>query len=505
MLPIIQAQELAHPQLAEKHSYEVKNALTIPNEELQFLEMDVVDDTGQLHTIEGGSPFGVVIRDFEVVADRDTQGLAPALAGSGDEPNLKIRLPDPDTIPGNILVRSGFDRLQGYQHETMGSGGIQRPSLPDATVLSNFNSENDAPNNGPFWENEGWERIDSRPDSFPDSRSGNVDSTNPLSTSYEPHDRSLYFHITKVGSTYSTREPLYISGAGAITHQPVKFYSSSSSAGTLTARDPDDDAATSVTGNLSTTVWKQEAIPDGRYFLVVNGFVVSYTNVSGSNFTGCVFPPGFSASNGDTIKPGFYIPAGTTRHFAARRLRDHAEVSGESPDKKNIQWHTVGTTTAPTAVIRGDRLTPMPLPRMGHHYVTPTMAMMPGHLAHPLYQRVYTNAFACSSAAVKSVEDLSGSAIITAGLTEDSDGADTTIFTKDTVGPHALMWFSSLTSAHKPSDIHGDGFTLMFETKLRFDGYGIADGTATCNSTGGHRIQLERGTNYKHQWNFLTH
>jgi hypothetical protein len=489
MLPIIQAQELAHPQLAEKHSYEVKNALTIPNEELQFLEMDVVDDTGQLHTIEGGSPFGVVIRDFEVVADRDTQGLAPALAGSGNEPNLKIRLPNPDTIPGNILVRSGFDRLQGYQHETMGSGGIQRPSLPDATVLSNFNSENDAPNNGPFWENEGWERIDSRPDSFPDSRSGNIDSTNPLSTSYEPHDRSLYFHITKVGSTYSTREPLYISGAGAITHDPRTFVSYS---GEVLTAD----------GTVSETVWEQEAIPDGRFFLVVNGFVVSYTNVSGSTFTGCVFPPGFSASNGDTIKPGFYIPAGTTRHFAARRLRDHAEVSGESPDKKNIQWHTVGTTTAPTAVIRGDRLTPMPLPRMGHHYVTPTMAMMPGHLAHPLYQRVYTNAFACSSAAVKSIEELSGSAIITAGLTEDSDGTDTTIFTKDTVGPHALMWFSSLTSAHKPSDIHGDGFTLMFETKLRFDGYGIADGTATCNSTGGHRIQLERGTNYKHQWNF---
>ena len=489
MMPVIQAQELAHPQLAEKHPYEVKNALTIPNEELQFLEMEVVDDTGQVHTIEGGSPFGVVIRDFELVSDRDTQGLAPALAGSGNEPNLRIRLPNADTIPGNILVRSGFDKVQGYQHETMGAGGIQRPSLPDSTVLSNFNSQNTTPSNGPFWENEGWERIDSRPDSFPDSRVGDIDSENPLSTSYEPHDRSLYFHVTKVGSTYSTREPLYISGAGVITHDPRTFVSYSGSV--LTAN-----------GTVSTTVWKQEAIPDGRYFLVVNGFVVSYTNVSGSTFTGCVFPPGFSASNGDTIKPGFYIPAGSTRHFAARRLRDHAEVSGESPDKKNIQWHTVGSTTAPTAVIRGDRLTPMPLPRMGHHYVTPTMAMLPGHLAHPLYQRVYTNAFACASADRKSIEEESGYTVLTTGLTEHANGNDTAISGKDTVGPHALMWFSSLTSAHKPSDIHGDGFTLLFETKLRFDGYGIADGTATCNSTGGHRIQLERGTNYKHQWNF---
>ena len=36
MFPIIQAQELSHPQIAEQHPFEVRNALSIPNEEQQF-------------------------------------------------------------------------------------------------------------------------------------------------------------------------------------------------------------------------------------------------------------------------------------------------------------------------------------------------------------------------------------------------------------------------------------------------------------------------------------
>ncbi|MFZ9055307.1 MAG: hypothetical protein ACO2ZL_05810, partial [Flavobacteriales bacterium] len=77
-----------------------------------------VDDTGQIHIIEGGSPFGTIIRTYSSISDRSAEGLAPSIAGSGVEPNLKVRLPHPDSIPGNLLVRAGFDRLQGYQNET---------------------------------------------------------------------------------------------------------------------------------------------------------------------------------------------------------------------------------------------------------------------------------------------------------------------------------------------------------------------------------------------------
>tara|TARA_R100001594_G_scaffold13384_6_gene29007 strand:+ start:4637 stop:21703 length:17067 start_codon:yes stop_codon:yes gene_type:complete len=488
MYPIIQAQELSHPQFAERFPHEIKNALDIPNEESQFEEIEVIDDTGQIHTLEGGSPFGTVIRDYELTSNRDVGGLAPALSGSGDSPNLKIQLPDADSIPGDILVRSGFDRLQAYQHETMGTGGLQRPSLPDSVVQSNFDSTNTNPSTGPFWENEGWERIDPRPNNFPDGRVGDMDNENPLATSYEPHDRALYFHVVRQGYTYTEREPLYISSLGVITHDEHTFVSYS---GTVLTADSAVDS----------TVWKQDATPDGRYFLVVNGHVVSYTNVSGSTFTGCVFPPDFSASSGDTIKLSFYVPAGSTRHFAARRLRDHAEVSGESPDKKPITWSSVGNTTCPSTVIRSDRLTPMPIPRMGHHYVTPTMAMMPGHLAHPLYQRIYSSAFGCATTSIDSVEQDEGYTTLDNSRTFHADGTDGLMNNKKGVGINPLMWFSSLTSAHKPSDIHGGAFTLLTETKMRFDGYGIAS-TDTVNSTGGHRIRLEKGTNYALHWNF---
>ena len=138
MYPIIQAQELASPALAEQYPYEVRDALTIPNEEKQFEEISVVDDTGQEHKIAGGSPLGVVIRDYELIQDRETQGLAPAIAGSGDTPNMQIQLPDHDNIPGNILVRAGYDRLQAYQHETLGSGGLQHPQQPSSVVREFF-------------------------------------------------------------------------------------------------------------------------------------------------------------------------------------------------------------------------------------------------------------------------------------------------------------------------------------------------------------------------------
>jgi len=318
VFPAIQAQELAHPQLAEKYPVEIGAALSIPNEETQFEAITVIDDGGQEHKIEGGSPLGTVIRDFSRVADRDVQG--PALAGSGNEPNLAIRLPHTNTIPGNIVVRSGFDKVQSYQHETVGMGGLQRPDLPEAVVSANFDSTNINPSTGPFWENEGWERIDTDENQFPNSKSGSMNNKAPLQTSYEPHDRALYFHLTKMGWGYTEREPLGIV-SNEMTHNPLTFVSV-------------DGTDLTASGAITDTIWEADQTADGRSFLTVNGHVVSFTDVDGSTFCGCKFTPGFTATEGDTMKPSFYVPAGSTRHFAARRLRDHAEVSGESPDKE---------------------------------------------------------------------------------------------------------------------------------------------------------------------------
>ena len=461
MYPIIQAQELAHPALAEQFPYEVKYALNIPNEEMQFETVVVVDDTGQEHTLEGGSPLGVVIRDYELIHDRENEGLAPALAGSGVSPNMKIRLPNHDEIPGNILVRAGFDRLQAYQNETMGSGGLQHPSQPVQGVKDIFESTAERPKTAPRWEQEGYEHINQNPNNFPDSNNS-LQSNNILETAYEPHDRALYFHVTKMGYTYTEREPMsIINNAMTLNRLTVDEVGTN----TITAKE-----------TITASIWKQDATPDGRYFLAVNGTIASFTDVSGKQFTGVVFAPDFTAKEDDAIKPSFYVPAGTTRHFAARRLRDHAEVSGNSPDKPNTDWTTLAADTSPATLVRAaNKLTPMPLPRMGHHYVTPTMAVMPGHLAHPLYQKLNEEARACFGA---------------------------TDYVTDQTIHNPLLWFSGVTAPNPPSDIHGDGFTLLTETKIRFDGYGIADKSASCNEVGGHRIQLESGTNYNTQWNF---
>ena len=488
MFPVIQAQELAHPQLAERKPVEIRDVLDIPNEESQFKDIVVIDDTGQEHYIQGGSPFGTIVRDFKTITNRESGGLAPSLANSGEPPNMEIQLPDHDTIPGNILVRSGFDRVQSYQHETMGSGGVQRPDQPDSDVLSNFNSINQFPSVSPTWEDEGWERIDSRPDKFPDTRSGGfTDSTNksPLQTSYEQNDRALFFHVTRVGHTYSEREPIgYVSNI--LTYNALTVSSINKTTGIITAN-----------ATIQSDIWRAETLADGRAFLVVDGKIASYTSVSGSEFRGAVFETDFPDTSTSSIKPSFYIPSGSTRHFAARRLRDHCEVSGESPDAPLINWAAVNTgggdIVTPMSRIRAVDLTPMPLPRMGHHYVTPTMMMMPGHMAHPLYQRLYSAHQACSSAVTKSLESVLG---------YDQIGAFTEGTSDRDVSPLSLVYFSSTTNNFPPSDIHGDAFTLMFETKVRYDGYGIADSTATTNSAGGHRIKLEAGTNYSTHWNF---
>jgi len=518
MFPVIQAQELAHPQLAERFPHLVRNALIIPNEDIQFESMVVIDDTGQEHTIEGGSPFGSIIRDFKEISDRSTEGLAPALGGSGNSPNMRIQLPDPNTIPGNIVVRSGFDRLQAYQNESIGTGGLQHPGQPTSFVSKAFDGSGPDVATWPTWENNNWEQISVGPSNnsadskeigtshdFPDSfQTGWDGATNdaPLQTAYEPHDRTLYFHITKMDISYSKREDV---GSVEFLHRtPV-----GGSATNLVVRDNITVNQTvftgvelvydgtvhyaTVSGLTSGPVFGNldEQLNDGtgRWFLVATNSagkvaIASYTGITtgSTKFTGVVFGPGWDSTFDDaTIHPSYYTPAGTTRLFAARRLRDHAEISGDSPDMPRIEWHKLnaGTSDNPYTLITAPKLTPMPIPRMGHHYVNATMAMMPGHLAHPLYQGLYRDHLACAGSAYASLDS---------NIDENSGNANAL----PTMDPN--IWFSNLTPNYAPSDIHGGAFTLMTETKVRFDGYGIlaSSGVAgVVNSKGGHVIILE--------------
>ena len=503
MLPVIQAQELSHPQLAELYPFEIGNAMTIPNEEIQFESITVIDDTGQEHRIEGGSPFGTIIRDFKSISDRTDEGMAPALAGSGSYPNMEIQLPDPDTIPGNIIVRSGFDRVQSYQNETVGTGGLQHPSQPTNLVDKAFDGSGPTDALWPTWENNKWEQV-AQDSTFPQSVTSNwANSTDdaPLKTAYEPHDRTLYFHITKHDISYSKREPV-----AAINH--IHQTALGGGATNLVLRDNITVNQTTFTGTTLTyggTVHfhathkgaifadPREQLKDGsnRWYLVaINSAgkkaIASYTGVTtgSARFDGVVFDSNWDETfNGADIYPSFYTPAGSARLFAARRMRDHAEVSGNSPDMPRVAWWKLNdggpTSTNPYDLINAPKLTPMPIPRMGHHYVTPTMAMMPGHLAHPVYQNIWKSHLAVESSTRAPVE-MSGN-----------------VGGTPTMDPN--IWFSNLTPNYPPSDIHGGAFTLMSETKVRFDGYGVlaSNGVAgDVNSKGGHVIILESNSHY---------
>jgi len=495
MFPIIQAQELAHPQIAAAHPDELRNVLAIPNEEMQFEEVQVEDDTGQVHIIEGGSPFGTIIRTFNPVSDRSAEGLAPATAGSGVEPNLKVRLPNPDSIPGNLLVRAGFDRLQAYQNESFGTGGMMRPMSANS-IKHLFTDETKGPRLGGTFSDHNWEHISQG--NFPDpTYSGWETATGnaPLETSYELHDRTLFFHITKNGNTHSHRYPTYYTHAGGVTNAELTAVSYS---------------GTTLTVNAAPDILLfNEAIRDGRKFLRLydpvtdRGGVASFTNIVGSTFTGCVGDADFDALVSSSITslkvvPSYYIPAGSTRFFAARRLRDHAEVSGNSPDMvhtRYINFWTLADTLCHT-IYEIPQMSPLSLPRMGHHFVNPTMAMLPGHFAHPAYQGLYNKHRAIRSATVKAHET---------ALMEEQDLGDlktdiSTTLTDKLYGYDTLHTFGALTATPSgPSDIHGGAFTLMFESKIRSDGYGVlaSEGEAgNINKAGGHSIVLEAAATY---------
>ena len=513
MFPIIQAQELSHPQLAEKHPMEIRNALLIPDEHIQFESIQVIDDTGQEHRLEGGSPLGTVILDFRHISDREIEGLAPSLAGSGVSPNMKIRLPNPDEIPGNIVVRAGFDRVQAYQNETIGSGGMHHPDQAGDMVTKMFNNIDGkaGPRAWPTWENYSWEHLsqDGNDISFTSSQQrlafpassnqGWKDHTdnNPLETAYEQHDRSLSFHITKMGVSMTHRYDIN-----------ELSYSSYSS----------DDNEINVSSNPSSAVWTDTTEQSGgRYFLRVydpntnKGVLASYTGIGTNKFTGVVYSPDFvsfvTGKTGLKVVPSYYMPAGSTRLFAARRLRDHSEYSGESPDMKKIDWWELFSNLPTDAAVANpsvpytqlkSAMTPMPIPRMGHHYVTPTMAILPGHYAHPAYQQMYELNQGCKSATYGPFEDsLTGA--FEFGLLENESPTPTTIQGQVPVRD-PLIWFSTPTATFGPSDIHGGGFTLLTETKLKYDGYGIAASKGATagdiNAEGGHLLVLEAGASY---------
>ena len=569
MFPVIQAQELSHPQLAARHPDELRNVMMIPNEDIQFEEIEVQDDTGQVHIVEGGSPFGTIIRGFRTISDRGTEGLAPAIANSGISPNLKVQLPNPDSVPGNIIVRSGFDPIQAYQTETIGGGGMLHPSM-DASVKHLFNNSVLSPRLGPSFDNHNWEHIsqESSGVAFPDvKKSGweNATDNKPLQTSYELHDRTLFFHVTKSGNTHTHRYPTtYTHSAGVVNND---LTATTYSGTTLTVN-------ASINTTLFATGFGESEMNDSRRFLRLynpttgRGGVASYTSISGAEFRGCVGDADFDALVAGSITtlkvvPSYYTPAGSSRFYAARRLRDHAEVSGSSPDMAHTQYFdgvadfTVGSasynndptiTHASSTAIRANmlvsgsgiptgayvasvtdathfelsasttggskssqtltfqtpayeiykkpKMTPMPIPRMGHHYVTPTMAMLPGHWAHPAYQAVYDLHRACRSSTTPLLErqlmDAQGKTTLKASVASS--------VTDQFSGHDPPMNFSSLTATPSgPSDIHGGAFTLMFESKVRHDGYGIlaSKGQAgVINSKGGHTIVLEAAANY---------
>ena len=170
--------------------------------------------------------------------------------------------------------------------------------------------------------------------------------------------------------------------------------------------------------------------------------------------------------------PSYYMPAGSTRFFSSRRLRDHSQYSGASPDMKITDWHALyaalpantGATTNPSIPynhIMTPKMTPMPIPRMGHHYVSPTMALMPGHYAHPAYQRLYELNQSCRTSNNAPLID----SLI--GTNEGTRTSTTATSTTHESGRDPHIYFSGPTAAFSPSDIHGGAFTLMFESKIK--------------------------------------
>ena len=118
--------------------------LQISNEERVFDDIDVVDDQGNVLTLNGKSPWGTVIRDFTYSNERTNPetGLievGPSAPGTSQTPTLRIQLPKQEDIPGGIFVRSGHDRVQAWSNQTWGLGGLAAPNPRSAGVAEDGN------------------------------------------------------------------------------------------------------------------------------------------------------------------------------------------------------------------------------------------------------------------------------------------------------------------------------------------------------------------------------
>jgi hypothetical protein len=145
--------------------------LHIPNEAMVWENIQLVDDTGAELTLEGGSPFGTVIKDYNYKQNRidpktNTASSLPSTPGSGLEPNLEIQLPSQDEIPGNIIVRSGHDRVQAWRHLSWGMGGLSIPRPDEPGVI--------------------------------EAGASPYDSTAGEATQFDTNDRVLHFHPVRI-------------------------------------------------------------------------------------------------------------------------------------------------------------------------------------------------------------------------------------------------------------------------------------------------------------------
>lgn len=137
--------------------------LQISNENMVFDDLETKDDQGNILTLSGGSPWGVVIRDYKVQNTREDlvtgeEVTGPSTTDGRLAPNMEIQLPDPSEIPGGVFVRTGHDRVQAWSNMTWGMGGIDPP----------------------------------------DPRKPGVAEASGVASQFDTHDRMLIFHVQRL-------------------------------------------------------------------------------------------------------------------------------------------------------------------------------------------------------------------------------------------------------------------------------------------------------------------
>tara|TARA_R110002126_G_scaffold56437_5_gene150776 strand:+ start:11458 stop:18990 length:7533 start_codon:yes stop_codon:yes gene_type:complete len=118
--------------------------MIITNEEMVFEDIGVIDEQGQSLILNGGSPFGTVIKDFVVKTERiqkdsTDKTTLPSSPNGLFEPNMEIQLPKDEDIPGEIFVRAGHDRVQAWSNKSWGMGGLSAPNPRPAGVAESSN------------------------------------------------------------------------------------------------------------------------------------------------------------------------------------------------------------------------------------------------------------------------------------------------------------------------------------------------------------------------------